>query len=203
MRHRRKHAFATVVTLAAALAAGSALAMAESNQSMFGASVSAQSTTTQDEASPPQAAYPSQSQAGTSVDEPNGFSSDEAAGSDDSDNSAMESNDSDNSALESGDYDNSAEANADSANADSDMAAQANTARAYGPSASSTATVEDTPPDEAASVAAPAPVYGSVPAYIAPPNSPLYTPETGDAEYGSKLNPAGPQSDRFNDATGQ
>ena len=199
MRHRRKHAFATVVTLAAALAAGSALAMAESNQSMFGAGVSAQSTTTQDEASPPQAAYPSQPQAGASVDEQNGYASDEAAGLD---NSAMESNDSDNSAMESNDSDNSAMESAET-DADSGMAAQPNTARAYGPSASSTSTVEEAPPDEAASVAAPAPVYESVPAYIAPPNSPRYTPETGDAEYGSKLNPTGPQSNRFNDATGQ
>ena len=68
---------------------------------------------------------------------------------------------------------------------------------------SATSTVEGAaPPGEPAAIE-PAPVYESVPAYVAPPNSPRYTPETGDAEYGSKLDPVGPQSNRFNDATGQ
>jgi hypothetical protein len=45
-------------------------------------------------------------------------------------------------------------------------------------------------------------VVRSVPAYAAAPGSPRYTPETGDVEYGSKLRPTGPESNRFNDATG-
>lgn len=179
MTNGRKHAFATVVALAAALGAGSALAMAQGDQSMYGPSTSAQSATTEEsnEASQPQAMDSSQATIQSQNDE---SMPDEAASSDDSDHSALDS---------------------DTADTDSDMASEPNTARAYGPSASST--VESAPPDEVASAAAPAPVYESVPAYVAPPNSPRYTPETGDAEYGSKLEPVGPESNRFNDATGQ
>ena len=181
--NRRKHAFATVVVLAAALGAGSALAMAQGDQSTYGPSTSAQSATTEEssEASQPQAMDSSQA---TTQSQNDGSMLDENASSDDSDNSALSS---------------------DTADTDSDMATEPNTARAYGPSASasSTSTVESAAPDEVASAMAPAPVYESVPAYIAPPNSPRYTPETGDAEYGSKLDPVGPQSNRFNDATGQ
>ena len=55
-----------------------------------------------------------------------------------------------------------------------------------------------------------APSSESVVVVPAEPDEPRYTPETGDAEYGSKLNPqhsippaAGGPSARFNDATGQ
>jgi hypothetical protein len=48
------------------------------------------------------------------------------------------------------------------------------------------------------------------PAVVSPSDEPRYTPETGDAEYGSKLNPerttppaAAEPPARFNDATGQ
>jgi hypothetical protein len=56
--------------------------------------------------------------------------------------------------------------------------------------------------------ATPAYAYSSEP-YVTPTDQPRYTPETGNAEYGSKLNPytirpltVQPPS-RFNDATGQ
>jgi len=183
--NRRKHALATVVALAAALGAGSALAMAESNQSMFGPHTGAQSAATEEssEASQPEAVGSSQNATVQSQDDENGYMPDEAADSDDSDSSAMDS---------------------DTANTDSDMATGPNTARAYGPSAApSSALGGAATPDDTAAAEAPAPVYESVPAYIAPPDSPRYTPETGDAQYGSKIDPVGPQSNRFNDATGQ
>jgi hypothetical protein len=184
----RKHAFATVVALAAALGAGSALAMAESNQGVYGSNTSAQSATTEGsrEALPLQAVDASRAmapQVNAPEDDDSRYVADEAAGGDDSDTSAVNSVGSD---------------------TDSDMATQPSAAPAYGADTPSTATVEGpaTAPSEPAATE-PAPVYESVPAYIAPPNSPRYTPETGDAEYGSKLDPVGPQSNRFNDATGQ
>lgn len=183
MTNRRKHAFATVVAVAAALGTGSVLAMAQSNQS-YGSNTSAQSATAEEssEVSQPQAMDSSQSMTIQSQDDESSMP-DEAVGSDDSDNSAMDS---------------------DTADSDSDMATGPNTARAYGPSAPPASTVEGAAAtDEVASATTPAPVYESVPAYIAPPDSPRYTPETGDAIYGSKLDPVGPQSNRFNDATGQ
>ena len=46
------------------------------------------------------------------------------------------------------------------------------------------------------------------PAIVASPDEPRYVPETGDAQYGSKLTPydrtlQGSPPTRFNDATGQ
>lgn len=186
MTNRRKHAFATVVALAAALGAGSAMAMAESHQDTYDSNASAQSTTTKgtNEALPPQAVDSSQAMAPqvNASEDDSEYVADESVSSDDSDATAMSS---------------------DGSDTGSDMTTQPSAAPAYGANTRSTAAAEGpaAAPSEPA-VTEPAPVYESVPAYIAPPDSPRYTPETGDVEYGSKLRPVGPQSDRFNDATG-
>jgi len=184
--NRPKHAFATAVALAAALGAGSALAAAESNQGMYGSNTSAQSATTGTiEALPPEAVDPSQATAPqvSASEDDSGYATYESVSSDDSDTTAM---------------------NPDESDTDSDTAAGPSAAPAYGANTPSTTTVEGPAAAPSEPIATePAPVYESVPAYIAPPNSPRYTPETGNAEYGSKLDPVGPQSNRFNDATGQ
>jgi hypothetical protein len=62
--------------------------------------------------------------------------------------------------------------------------------------------------NEPAVYAAPAPVYDAPETvYVEPRNDPWFTPETGDAQYGSKASPYGAPAfappARFNDATAQ
>jgi hypothetical protein len=63
--------------------------------------------------------------------------------------------------------------------------------------------IAEAPSDDATAVSGSTLVTRTRPVYIFPPDQPRYTPETGDAQYGSKLDPAGPSANRFNDATGQ
>jgi len=152
MNRRHTHLFATAaVTLATAFAAGTALAMAESNDSLNAQTSAGSETYSQSTVAPDEA-----------VDS-GAPASDTTEGMGPSD----ESNDQDMSS-------------SDDSDASSDMSVP-----------------DDSSASEGDIVTTPQP--------LVLPDEPRFTPETGDAQYGSKIAPYtyGPSANRFNDATGQ
>jgi len=195
MTRRRTPLFATAaLTVATAFAASTALAIAESNDSMSSQSVSSD------------ARYPSN---------PGMNAPDQAAdsqslnSSSDTDEDAMDSSNSSSDAdqdMDSTDDSDDSSDNITSPDVDSSGASSAGISSTQASSTTrldSGSQIAEAPSDDATAVSGSTLVTRTRPVYIFPPDQPRYTPETGDAQYGSKLDPAGPSANRFNDATGQ
>ena len=195
MTRRRTPLFATAaLTVATAFAASTALAIAESNDSMSSQSVSSD------------ARYPSN---------PGMNAPDQAAdsqslnSSSDTDEDAMDSSNSSSDAdqdMDSTDDSDDSSDNITSPDVDSSGASAAgisSTQASSTTSLNSGSQIAEAPSDDATAVSGSTVVTRTRPVYIFPPDQPRYTPETGDAQYGSKLDPTGPSANRFNDATGQ
>jgi hypothetical protein len=217
MTRRRTHLFATAaLTVATAFAASTALAIAESNDSMNlrDPSANAQSPSEQGLSAPDQAAdsqslNPSSDRDEGAMDSQDSSSDADMSSKDDSgSDQGMDSNDDSSSDERSNSSDDTSNPDVDSrgASAAGISSTQASSTTTLGSSGSQ---IAETPSANATRASADAlvtqPVYvtRTQPVYVFPPDQPRYTPETGDAQYGSKLDPTGPSANRFNDATGQ
>jgi hypothetical protein len=183
--------------VAAAFAASTALAIAESNDSM-----SWQSDSSTDARYPADQALTAPDQAIDSRSLNSSSDTDEAAidSPDSSSAQDMDSND------ESSSDERSSSDNTSSPDEDSSGASAAGISATQASSTmlgSSGSEVAEVPSADATDVSGSIVVTRTRPVYIFPPDQPRYTPETGDAQYGNKLDPTGPSANRFNDATGQ
>jgi hypothetical protein len=199
MTRRRTPLFATAaLTLATALAASTALAIAESNDSM-----NSQSMSSTDARYPganvngPDQAVDSQSFNSSSDTDEDAMSSRDSSSDTDQ---GMDSDEDSSSGDPSSSSDNITSPDVDSSGA---SAAGISSTQASSTTLNSGSQIAEAPSDDATAVSGNAIVTRTRPVYIFAPDQPRYTPETGDAQYGSKLDPAGPSANRFNDATGQ
>jgi hypothetical protein len=200
MTRRRTPLFATAaLTVATAFAASSALAIAESNDSMSSQSVSADARyPTHPGMNAPDQAADSQSLNSSSGTDEDAMDSSNSSSNTDQD---MDSTDDSSANDPSSSSDNITSPNVDSSGASAVgiSSTQASSTR----SLDSGSQIAEAPSDDATAVSGSTVVTRTRPVYIFPPDQPRYTPETGDAQYGSKLDPTGPSANRFNDATGQ
>jgi hypothetical protein len=213
MTRRRTHRFATAaLTLATAFAASTALAIAESNDSMSQQSVSstdARYPSDQSMSAPDQTIDSRSLNASSDTDEDAMNSQDSSSDTDqdmDSNNDSSCDQDMNSNEDSSSDDQSSSSDDVSSPDVDSSAASAAGISSTHASSTtldSSGSEIAEAPSENATPVSGGAVVMRTRPVYVFPPDQPRYTPETGDAQYGSKLDPEGPSANRFNDATGQ
>lgn len=200
MTRRRTPLFATAaLSIATAFAASTALAIAESNDSMRsqGLSGDARYPSNPSMNAPDQAADSQSLNSSSDTDEDAMDSSNSSSDTDQD----MDSTDDSSADEPSSSSDNITSPDVDSSGASA--AGISSTQASSTTSLDSRSQIAEAPSEDATAVSGSTVVTRTRPVYIFPPDQPRYTPETGDAQYGSKLDPAGPAANRFNDATGQ